>query len=67
MILGHLEPIWLFQAEAAFPTIHQISRRANRLWYDILPTALFTEPEHFQNEDSFGPARAFPLDMNDAM
>ena len=50
MVLGYLEPIWLFQAEAAYPEIAALSSSLNSVWYDILPHALFAEPEHFQDE-----------------
>jgi hypothetical protein len=51
MILGYIDPIWLFQAEAAYPQIRAFSTSLNSVWYEIMPPALFTEPEHFQNED----------------
>lgn len=51
MVLGYLEPIWLFQAEAAYTQIRALSLRLNSVWYEIMPPALFAEPEQFQNED----------------
>jgi hypothetical protein len=60
MVLGYLEPIWLFQAEAAYPQILTLSTSLNSVWYEILPPALFTEPEHFQNEDRVAARRAEP-------
>jgi hypothetical protein len=51
MILGYLDPIWLFQAEAAYPQIRALSTSLNSIWYENMPLALFAEPEHFQNED----------------
>ena len=51
MILGYLEPIWLFQAEAAHPQICALLASLKSIWYENLPPALFTEPEHFQDED----------------
>jgi hypothetical protein len=51
MILGYLDPIWLFQAEAAHPQIRALSTSLNSIWYENLPPALFAEPEHFQDED----------------
>ena len=50
MILSYLEPIWVLQVEAAFPEIAGLSSISNLMWYNSLPPALFTEPEHFQNE-----------------
>jgi hypothetical protein len=58
MILGYLEPIWLFQAEAAYPQIRALSTSLNSVWYEIMPPALFAEPEHFQNEDRVAARRA---------
>ena len=52
MVLGYLEPIWLFQAEAAYTQIRALSLGLNSVWYEIMPPALFAEPEQFQNEDS---------------
>ena len=60
MVLGYLEPIWLFQAEAAYPQIRALSTSLNSVWYEIMPPALFTEPEHFQNEDHVAAKRAEP-------
>jgi hypothetical protein len=51
MILGYLDPIWLFQAEAANPQIRALLANLNSTWYENLPPALFAEPEHFQDED----------------
>ena len=51
MVLGYLEPIWLFQAEAAYARIRTLSLGLNSVWYEIMPPALFAEPEQFQNED----------------
>lgn len=50
MVCGYLEPIWLFQAEAAYPEIAALSSSLNAVWYELLPPALFAEPEHFQDE-----------------
>jgi hypothetical protein len=60
MVLGYLEPIWLFQAEAAYPLIRALSISLNSIWYEITPPALFAEPEHFQNEDHVAARRADP-------
>jgi hypothetical protein len=60
MVLGYLEPIWLFQAEAAYPPIRALSTSLNSIWYEIIPPALFTEPEHFQNEGRVAARRADP-------
>ena len=60
MVLGYLEPIWLFQAEAACSQIRALSTNLNSVWYEIMPPALFTEPEHFQNEDRVAARRAEP-------
>jgi F-box-like len=51
MILSYLDPIWLFQAEAACPQIRALSTSLNSIWYEIMPPALFAEPEHFQDEE----------------
>jgi hypothetical protein len=58
MILGYLDPIWLFQAEAAFPQIRALSTSLNSIWYEIMPPALFAEPEHFQDEDLLAARRS---------
>jgi hypothetical protein len=60
MVLSYLEPIWLFQAEAAYPQIRALSTSLNSVWYEIVPPALFAEPEHFQNEDRVAARRAEP-------
>ena len=52
-IIDHLhDPIWIFQAELAFPEVASFlqSPAANRIWYDLLPAALLTLPEYFQSE-----------------
>ena len=58
IILGLLEPIWLFQAEAAYPEIALLSSNANFLWYNAIPPALQTEPEYFQDEDKLSKIRS---------
>lgn len=58
MILGYLDPIWLFQAEAAYPQIRALSTSLNSIWYESMPPALFAEPEHFQNEDRLAARQA---------
>lgn len=52
-ILEYLEPIWLFQAAAAYPRISKILgfEVSNRIWYDAIPAALYLEPENFQDEE----------------
>jgi hypothetical protein len=51
-ILAHIEPIWLFQLEEAHPTMATLlsTQRANKIWYELLPPALLSEPEYFQDE-----------------
>lgn len=52
-ILAYLQPIWLFQVAAAYPQINTLLgyETSNRIWYDVLPAALFLEPENFQDEE----------------
>jgi hypothetical protein len=52
VILGYLEPIWLFQVAAAYHNIHELLdfETSNRVWYDAIPAALLLEPENFQDE-----------------
>ena len=52
-ILRYLEPIWIFQVEAAYPQIAELSASLTKLWYNALPFALYLEPEHFQVEEKF--------------
>lgn len=51
-VLGHLDPIWLFQAEAACSHIRSFlqSPASNKIWYNALPAALLAQPEYFQSE-----------------
>lgn len=51
-ILAFLEPIWIFQAAAAYPGLDKLLgfEVSNRIWYDAIPAALFLEPESFQDE-----------------
>jgi hypothetical protein len=51
-IVEYLEPIWLFQVAATYPKINELLgfEISNRIWYDAIPTALYLEPENFQDE-----------------
>lgn len=60
MVLGNLEPIWIFQLEAAYPETVAVTANLNFLWYNRLPPALFIEPEHFQNEGHVRDVRRGP-------
>jgi hypothetical protein len=44
MVLGYLEPIWLFQAEAAYPPIRALSTSLNSIWYEIIPLPCSPSP-----------------------
>ena len=52
IVLGLLEPIWLFQVAAAYPQIDSLLgfEKSNKIWYNATPAALFLEPENFQDE-----------------
>jgi hypothetical protein len=51
-IFTYIEPIWLFQLEEAHPDLRELlaSPCCNKIWYDLLPAALMSEPECFQDE-----------------
>jgi hypothetical protein len=52
MILGHLDPVWLFQLEKAIPEMcrYLTSEKSNLDWYNAVPAPLLLEPERFQSE-----------------
>jgi hypothetical protein len=51
-VVAYVEPIWLFQLEEAHPILAEFlsTQEANRIWYELLPAALMSEPEYFQDE-----------------
>lgn len=51
-VVAYVEPIWLFQLEEAHPVLAEFlsTQGANKIWYELLPAALMSEPEYFQDE-----------------
>lgn len=51
-IFTYIEPIWLFQLEEAYRYFMKLlsSSYCNKIWYDMIPPALMSEPECFQDE-----------------
>jgi hypothetical protein len=52
VVVAYIEPIWLFQLEEAYPSLAEYlsTQSANKIWYELFPAALMSEPEYHQDE-----------------
>jgi hypothetical protein len=67
-ICGYLEPIWLWNlSHVCALTFRMLSfERGNYLWYDAIPSSLWSEAEHFQDDaelDNFARERKLNIKL----